>query len=102
MKTIFIFTAGSIANFIIAEIAAHPQIIDVVLGVLLGALFALLMAVIFVGPSESEQKQETQKPQTQPRKPAQRKPRRIIEQSTPKAQYGLNIFNYTPTEWGIA
>ena len=97
MKTIFIFTSGGIATIVGNQIAAHPQIIDIALGVLLGVLFGLLCACLFVGPSKPKQK-----PQTQTRKPAQRKPRRIIEQSTPKAQYGLNIFNYTPTEWGIA
>lgn len=79
MKTIFIFTSGGIATIVGNQIAAHPQIIDVILGVLLGVLLALLLAVIFVGPSKPEQK-----PKTQTRKPTQRKPRRIIEQATPK------------------
>ncbi len=91
MKTIIIFAAGSIANFVIAQIAAHPQIIDIVLGILVGALFALLLAVIFVGPTQTEQK-------PQARKPTQRKPRRIIEQTAPK-DWTFTPINY---EWSAA
>lgn len=94
MKTLFIFSAGSIANFIIAEIAAHPQIIDVILGILVGALFALLMAVIFVGPSKPKQKQETQKPTTQksnkPRKP---KEKSIIAKATDYELFPVSVRN---------
>lgn len=95
MKTIFIFVAGSTFPGIINQITAHPQIVDIALGILLGALLGLLVATVFVGPTP------TPKVVT-PKVNKTRKPRRIIEQSTPKAQYGLNIFNYTPTEWGIA
>ncbi len=73
--------------------------LDAILGIVAGLSFGLLCVMVFVGPTPA--------PRHAPakaivRKPSQRKPRRIIEQSTPKAQYGLSIFNYTPTEWGIA
>lgn len=100
MKTIIIFTAGSIANYVINQIATHPQVIDVLLGCLVGALLALLLAMLFIGPSDRTQ-QQVPKPVTPKVNKTQRKPRRIIEQPA-KAQYGLNIFNYQPTEWGIA
>ncbi len=99
MKTIFIFVAGSIAPGILNQIAAHPQIIDVALGILLGVLFGLLCACVFVGPTPKNTKKSIvvakkyQKIDCQPRK--------IIEQPV-KTQYGLSIFNYQPTEWGIA
>jgi len=94
MKTIFIFVAGSTFPGIINQITAHPQIVDIALGILLGALLGLLVATVFVGPTP------TPKVVT-PKVNKTRKTKRIIEQPA-KAQYGLNIFNYTPTEWGIA
>ncbi len=82
-----------VAGYYLPSVAAHISL-DVFLGILTGVLFGLLVAMIAIGPTPA---------QKQPAKVAKvRKPRRIIEQPTPKAQHGLNIFNYQPTEWGIA
>ena len=78
MKTIFIFAAGSFVPGILNQIITHPQIIDVALGCLLGVLFGLLCACVFVGP--------TPKPKvlTQKVNKTVHKPRRIIEQPAAK------------------
>lgn len=89
MKTIFIFTSGGIATIVGNQIAAHPQIIDIALGVLLGLLFGLLVAVVLIGPSQPEQKQEVVTPKVN----KTRKPRRIIEQT---AQQG---WTFTPVNY---
>ncbi len=83
-----------VAGYYLPALVNHINL-DMILGIAVGLLLGLLLAMLFVGPSP------TQKPHAQPRKPAQRKPRRIIEQPT-KMQYGLSVFDYTPTEWGIA
>lgn len=89
MKYLITLTAG----YLLPSIAPYINL-DVVLGIAAGVLLGLLLAMLFIGP--------TPEPKAQPAKVAKmRKPRRIIEQPA-KMQYGLSIFNYTPTEWGIA
>lgn len=80
-----------IAGYYLPSVAAHISL-DVCLGLAAGVLLGLLVAMLLVGP--------TPKPVT-PKVKTQRRPRKIIEQPA-KTQYGLNIFNYQPTEWGIA
>jgi len=85
-----------IAGYLLPSISQHVSL-DVCLGIAAGVLFGLLVAMLFIGP--------TPRPQPKPVIPrvnkTVRKPRKIIEQPA-KVQYGLSIFNYTPTEWGIA
>lgn len=82
-----------IAGYYLPSVAQHISL-DVCLGLAAGVLFGLLMAMLFVGPTPAPKA-------VTPRVKTQRRPRRIIEQAT-QAQHGLNIFNYQPTEWGIA
>lgn len=90
MKTIFIFAAGSFVPGILNQIITHPAIVDVALGCLLGVLFGLLCACVFVGPTPEQQKQEKQqedKPKTK------RQPRKIIEQPAAKG------WTFTPVNY---
>ncbi|TXH52632.1 MAG: hypothetical protein E6Q97_15275 [Desulfurellales bacterium] len=82
-----------IAGYYLPSVATHISL-DVCLGIVAGILFGMLVAMIAIGP--------TPKPVTPRVNKTVRKPRRIIEQPASKAQHGLNIFNYQPTEWGIA
>ncbi len=77
-----------VAGYYLPALVNHINL-DMILGIAVGLLLGLLLAMLFVGPS---------KPVTPKVK---RKPRKIIEQPT-KMQYGLSVFDYTPTEWGIA
>lgn len=80
-----------VAGYYLPALVTHINL-DMILGIAVGVLLGLLMAMLFVGPSQKP------KPVTPKVK---RKARKIIEQPT-KVQYGLSIFDYTPTEWGIA
>jgi len=101
MKTVFVFSTGSFATVILNQIITHPQIVDVALGCLLGVLFGLLCACVFVGPTEDKQTDNKKQEKTDSKPKTKRQPRKIIEQAG-QIQHGLNVFNYQPTEWGIA
>lgn len=90
MKTIFIFAAGSTFPGILNQIITHPAIVDVALGCLLGVLFGLLCACVFVGPSE------TPAPRHAPAKATVRKPtqRRIINSTAKQPAYVFVPTNY--------
>lgn len=90
MKTIFIFVAGSTFPGIINQITAHPQIVDIALGILLGALLGLLVATVFVGPTPTP-KVVTPKVNKAPRRP-----------KNYQVQHGVQIFNYPVAEWSAA
>ncbi len=83
-------------GYLLPSVSQHVSL-DVCLGIAAGVLFGLLVAMLFVGPTPTPPPQ----PATPKVNKTVRKPRKIIERPA-KVQYGLSIFNYTPTEWGIA
>lgn len=82
-------TAGSFIPGILNQIITHPHVVDVALGVLVGALFAMLMAFLFVGPSETPStRHDTVKATV--RKPT----RRIINSTAKQPAYVFVPQNY--------
>jgi len=84
---IIYLSLGSIIPSILNQIITHPAIVDVALGCLLGVLFGLLCACVFVGPTPA--------PRHAPAKATVRKPtrRKIIEQPATKA------WTFTPVNY---
>jgi hypothetical protein len=90
---IIYLSLGSIIPSILNQIVTHPAIVDVALGCLLGVLFGLLCACVFVGPTPA--------PRHAPVKATVRKPtqRRIINSTAKQPAYVFVPQNY---EWSAA
>lgn len=78
-----------IAGYLLPSVAPYINV-DVCLGIVAGVLLGLLLAMLFIGP--------TPKPITPKVNKTVRKPRRIIEQPTPK-EWTFTPVNY---EWSAA
>jgi len=82
-----------IVGYLLPGIAQHVSL-DVCLGIVAGVLFGLLVAMLFVGPTPAPKPKNV----TPRVNKTQRKPRKIIEQATPKE------WTFTPLhyEWSVA
>lgn len=78
-----------VAGYYLPSITQHISL-DVVLGIVAGVLLGLLLAMLFVGPTPKAVTPRVNK--------TVRKPRRIIEQPTPK-EWTFTPVNY---EWSAA
>ena len=93
MKT---FSALAIGAFISNIATTHPNLFYLALSILAGFLLALLVALIFVGPTPkpptvpAPAKRQTNVTQTPVRKAAKRQVKKVNFQN----QHGIDIYNY--------
>lgn len=89
MKAISIFAIGA---FVSNVATTHPNLFYLALSILAGFLLALLVALIFVGPSPRKQAPSVEQPA---RKMAQRKAtKRQPKKTNFQIQHGIDIYNY--------
>ena len=67
---------------------------DVVLGIIAGGSFAMLCAIVFIGPSQA--------PRQNTSKPATKNTVKAAQSVLYQVQHGVRIFNYPVTEWSAA
>jgi len=94
MKAISIFAIGAfVSNFA----TTHPNLFYLALSILAGFLLALLVALVFIGPSPRKQAPTVEQParKTAQRKATKRQPKK---QSQSQMQYGIEIFDYPTTQ----
>ena len=95
MKTILLISFGA---FVSNMASAHPDLFYLALSILAGFVLALLVAMIFVGPTpkpptvQTQVKRQSNVTQTT-RKTAKRQVKKQ-SQSKSQMQYGIEIFNY--------